>query len=376
MNLGLYVHIPFCVSKCQYCNFYSINQLDDVNDYLVALIKEIERESAKYKDYNVDTIFIGGGTPSILPTGAVSLIINTIKNCYNVDSNCEITMESNPNSIDYTKAVSWKEAGVNRISVGLQTTSNRLLKLIGRAHTFEDYLNCMDILKKVGFNNINADIMLGLPSQKQGDVKTTLKYCFNLGITHISAYTLILEEDTPLYNRVVSGELKLPKEEKVVGMFDYVLKQTAEAGYKRYEVSNFAKDNYACKHNINCWSMCDYVGFGCSAHSFFKNIRFNNISNVKDYIYNVNNNISVVENSEVLDTLELIEESIMLELRMTKGVDLDRLKTLYEYDLLMDKTQEINDLKSLDLIEYNTHYLWATTEGFYVLNQIILKLVN
>lgn len=376
MNLGLYVHIPFCVSKCQYCNFYSINQLDYVNDYLVALIKEIEKESTKYKECNVDTIFIGGGTPSILPTGAVSLIINTIKNCYNVDSDCEITMESNPNSIDYTKAVSWKEAGVNRISVGLQTTSNRLLKLIGRAHTFEDYLNCMDILKKVGFNNINADIMLGLPSQKQGDVKTTLKYCFNLGITHISAYTLILEEDTPLYNRVASGELKLPKEEKVVGMFDYVLKQTAEAGYKRYEVSNFAKDNYACKHNINCWSMCDYVGFGCSAHSFFKNIRFNNISNVKDYIYNINNNISVVENSEVLDTSELIEESIMLGLRMTKGVDLDRLKTLYDYDLLLDKSQEINDLKSLGLIEYNTHYLWATTEGFYVLNQIILKLVN
>lgn len=376
MNLGLYVHIPFCVSKCQYCNFYSINQLDYVNDYLVALIKEIERESAKYKDCNIDTIFIGGGTPSILPTGAVSLIINTIKNCYNVDTNCEITMESNPNSIDYTKAVSWKEAGVNRISVGLQTTSNRLLKLIGRAHTFEDYLNCMDILKKVGFNNINADIMLGLPSQKQGDVKTTLKYCFNLGITHISAYTLILEEDTPLYNRVVSGELKLPKEEKVVSMFDYVLKQTAEAGYKRYEVSNFAKDNYACKHNINCWSMCNYVGFGCSAHSFFKTTRFNNISNVKDYIYNINNNISVVENSEVLDTAELIEESIMLGIRMTKGIDLDRLKTLYNYDLLIDKSQEINDLKLLGLIEYNAHNLWATTEGFYVLNQIILKLVN
>lgn len=376
MNLGLYVHIPFCVSKCQYCNFYSINQLDYVNDYLIALIKEIERESVKYKDYNIDTIFIGGGTPSILPTGAVSLIINTIKNCYNVDTNCEITMESNPNSIDYTKAVSWKEAGVNRISVGLQTTSNRLLKLIGRAHTFEDYLNCMDILKKVGFNNINADIMLGLPSQKQGDVKTTLKYCFNLGITHISAYTLILEEDTPLYNRVVSGELKLPKEEKVVSMFDYVLKQTAEAGYKRYEVSNFAKDNYACKHNINCWSMCNYVGFGCSAHSFFKTTRFNNISNVKDYIYNINNNISVVENSEVLDTLQLIEESIMLGLRMTKGVDLDRLKTLYNYDLLLDKSQEVNDLKALGLIDNDTHYLWATTEGFYVLNQIILKLVN
>ncbi|MDY5041883.1 MAG: radical SAM family heme chaperone HemW [Eubacteriales bacterium] len=376
MKLGLYVHIPFCVSKCQYCNFYSINQLDYVNDYLIALIKEIERESVKYKDCNIDTIFIGGGTPSILPTGAVSLIINTIKNCYNVDTNCEITMESNPNSIDYTKAVSWKEAGVNRISVGLQTTSNRLLKLIGRAHTFEDYLNCMDILKKVGFKNINADIMLGLPSQKQGDVKTTLKYCFNLGITHISAYTLILEEDTPLYNRVVSGELKLPKEEKVVSMFDYVLKQTAEAGYKRYEVSNFAKDNYACKHNINCWSMCNYVGFGCSAHSFFKTTRFNNISNVKDYIYNINNNISVVENSEVLDTLQLIEESIMLGLRMTKGVDLDRLKTLYNYDLLLDKSQEVNDLKALGLIDNDTHYLCATTEGFYVLNQIILKLVN
>ncbi len=376
MNLGIYVHIPFCVSKCKYCNFYSITQLDCANDYLIALTKEIVKESIKYKDYDIDTIFIGGGTPSILPVGAISLIVNTIKENYNVLNDCEITIESNPNSIEYTKALSWKECGVNRISVGLQTTSNRLLKLIGRAHTFDDFVKAMEVLKKVGFDNINADIMLGLPTQKQSDVKNTLKYCFNLGITHISAYTLILEEDTPLYKSVTNGELSLPKEEKVINMFNYVLTQTQLAGFNRYEVSNFARSGFECKHNLNCWNMCHYVGFGCSAHSFVGNERFNNISDVHKYIECMSNNKSVVENSEVLDNRELVEESIMLGLRTTLGVDLDMLKHKLNYDLYNIKSKEIAQLIDLGLVICDGHRLSATTAGFYVLNQIIIRLID
>lgn len=376
MNLGIYVHIPFCVSKCDYCNFYSITKLDLINDYVIALIKEIECESKKYNNYEIDTIFIGGGTPSVLPTGAVSSIVNTIKKHYNVLDNCEITIESNPNSITYTNATEWLNCGVNRVSVGLQSTRDRLLKKVGRAHTFKDFLLAIENLKKVGFKNINADIMLGLPTQKLSDVKNTLHHCFKLGLTHISAYTLILEEDTALFKKIESNQLKLVSEQKTLNMFDYLLKQTKLNGFNRYEVSNFALDGYQCKHNLNCWNMCDYVGFGCSAHSFVNNNRFCNVSNVKEYILNMQNSKSVVLETEKISKQQLIEETIMLELRTIKGINLQQLQNKYNYNLIQAKSEQIKKLSDLGLINQNNGYVFATEKGFYVLNQIIVELVD
>lgn len=376
MELGIYVHIPFCVKKCTYCNFYSEVKPNLINDYVLSLVKEIKRESEKYKNFQITTIFIGGGTPSILQAGSVSLIVNAIKKFYNVAPNAEITIEANPNSISYTNATEWFNCGINRVSVGVQTTSNRLLKLIGRAHTFNDFLLAINNLKKVGFKNINADVMIGLPRQKQGDVKRTLNYCFNLGLTHISAYTLILEENTPLFKMVENGEVKLPKEEKVLGMFNYVLKQTKLNGFSRYEVSNFAKPGFECVHNKNCWNMVNYVGFGCSAHSFVGNKRFNNISNIETYISNISKNKSVQENVETLTSYDLIEETIMLGLRTVEGIDLNKLIKNYNYDLLKEKEQQILELSNQGLIKVENNHLFATVNGFYVLNQIILNLVS
>ena len=376
MNLGIYVHIPFCVSKCDYCNFYSITKLDLVNDYVLALVKEIKRESKNYKDYSIDTIFIGGGTPSILPTGAISSIVNTIKKHYNVNSDCEISIESNPNSITYQNATEWFNCGINRVSVGLQSTSDRLLKKIGRAHTFSDFLVAVDNLKKVGFKNINADIMLGLPTQKQGDVKNTLRHCFRSGITHLSAYTLILEEDTPLYKKIELNQIKPVSEQKTLGMFSYVLKHTKLNGYNRYEVSNFALNGFECKHNLNCWNMCDYVGFGCAAHSFVNSTRFCNVSNVAGYIDAISKSKSVIETKEKITNNELVEESIMLGLRTVKGLDLQKLFDKFKYDLLKNKKSQIEKLVSLGLIEIKDNFLFATEKGFYVLNQIIVELVD
>ena len=376
MNLGIYIHIPFCVSKCLYCNFYSENKLEYINDYVLALTKEIKRDCKLYNKYNIDTIFIGGGTPSILPAGCITLIINAIKENYNVLPDCEITIEANPNSINYTNAAEWFSAGVNRVSVGLQTTSNRLLKIIGRAHTHQDFLNAISDLKNVGFTNINADIMIGLPMQKQNELKSTLRQCFGMGLTHISAYTLILEENTPLCGLVQQKKIKLPTEEKTVNMFKYLLKQTAFNGYNRYEVSNFALDGYECKHNKNCWNMVPYVGFGCAAHSFFEKKRFGNISNIVKYIELINNNKSVREFNEEISDAELIEETIMLNLRTVTGINLKKLKQQFNYDLRKEKSKEIVELKNLGLIKLENGFLSATTEGFYVLNQIILKLVD
>ncbi len=376
MNLGIYVHIPFCVSKCLYCNFYSENKLEYINDYVLALTKEIKRESKQYSKYNIDTIFIGGGTPSVLPAGCVTLIINAIKQFYNVLPDCEITIEANPNSINYTNATEWFSAGVNRVSVGLQTTSNRLLKIIGRAHTHQDFLNAISDLKNVGFKNINADIMIGLPMQKQNELKSTLRQCFGMGLTHISAYTLILEENTPLCGLVQQKKIKLPTEEKTLNMFKYLLKHAELNNYNRYEVSNFALEGYGCKHNKNCWNMVPYVGFGCAAHSFVENTRFGNISNIVKYIQLINQNKSVKEFNETLTNKELVEETIMLNLRTASGINLTALKRNLGYDLRKEKSVEITELKKLGLIKVEAGRLFVTTEGFYVLNQIILKLVD
>ena len=376
MNLGIYVHIPFCVSKCLYCNFYSENKLEYINDYVLALTKEIKRESKKYTQYSIDTIFIGGGTPSVLPAGCVSLIVNAIKQNYNVLPSAEITIEANPNSINYTKSAEWFSAGVNRVSVGVQTTSNRVLKIIGRTHTYQDFFKAIDDLKSVGFKNINADIMIGLPTQKQNELKATLRQCFGMGLTHISAYTLILEEGTPMCGLVQQKKLKLPSEEKTLGMFKYLLKHTELNGYNRYEVSNFCLPGFECKHNLNCWNMVPYVGFGCAAHSFVENFRFGNISNIERYIKLINQGKSVKAFNEELTVNQLIEETIMLNLRTTKGINLKILKQKYGYDLLKEKSLEVMELQKLGLIKLENGYLFATTEGFYVLNQIILKLVD
>lgn len=373
-KIGIYVHIPFCASKCYYCDFYSrVCNSETQNNYVKSLIKEIVSYSKNLKSYCVDTIFIGGGTPSILAPGSIALIINTIKQNYNVLKTAEITIEANPNSVSYESALEWFECGINRVSVGLQSSSDKLLKLINRVHTFNDYKNAINNLTAVGFKNINTDIMLGLPRQKASDVKHTIKHASKFS-THISCYTLILEENTPLFNMVNSGEVKLPKETKTLSLFAYACKLLSQNGFNRYEVSNFSKIGYECVHNSNCWHMVPYIGFGASAHSFVDGVRYNNIADIEKYISNINNGVSVVEQKHKSTKAELLEEYIMLGLRLSEGINLDYIKKNFNVDLLVTKQKEISDLKKLRLIELKNNHLIAVN-GFNVLNQIILMLV-
>ena len=373
-TLGIYVHIPFCASKCYYCDFYScVTKNETQQNYVASLIKEIINSAKKFKNYNIDTIFIGGGTPSVLTPGLIPLIVNTIKNHFNVLNNAEITMEANPNSISYESALEWFNCGINRVSVGLQSSSNKLLKLINRIHTFNDYTNAINHLKAVGFKNINTDVMLGLPRQKASDVKHTIKNASKFS-THISCYTLILEENTPLYNMVKNGELKLPKETKTLSLFNYAIKLLNKNGFNRYEVSNFCLDGFKCVHNYNCWKLKPYVGFGASAHSFVNGYRYNNIANIEKYITNINSGASIIEEKHKSNKTELLEEYLMLGLRLSEGINLDYIKKTFGVDLLVTKQKEISELKKLNLIEIKNNNLSAL-KGFRVLNQIILMLV-
>ena len=373
-KVGVYVHFPFCVSKCKYCNFNSYSGKDNLQlDYFRSLIKEISMRSNK--DIEIDTIFIGGGTPSVMFDGAIATLISELKKNYRVLDDAEITIEANPNSVTLAKAREWKESGINRVSVGLQTTNSSSLKLLGRAHTRNDYVNAIELLKAVGLTNINTDCLIGLPRQKLSNVKHTLNLVNKLGCPHISVYSLILEEDTPLYQMVSSGQVKLPKEEKSLNMYNYTYDYLKSKGYTRYEVSNFAKDGFECKHNLHTWQMQEYIGLGAGAHGYLDGVRYNNVPIIEEYISILSKNILPIENKEKISKQEIFEETIMLGLRTKYGLDLKVIKDRFNKDLIKDKNKEINELLDNKLIVIENDYLKATDLGFTVLNKIILDLI-
>lgn len=373
-KVGIYVHFPFCVSKCKYCNFNSYSNKNNLQlDYFRCLMKEIALYSRK--DVEIDTIFIGGGTPSVMFDGAISTLISELKKNFKVLDGVEITIEANPNSITLSKAREWKESGVNRVSVGLQTTNSSSLKFIGRAHTRNDYVEGIEILKSVGITNINTDCLIGLPRQKLSNVKHTLNLVNKLECTHISVYSLILEEDTPLFKLVDSGQIKLPKEEKVLNMYNYAYNYLKQKGFERYEVSNFAKNGYECKHNLHTWQMREYIGLGSGAHGYIDNVRYSNVLTIEEYISSLTKNILPIENKEDMTNSELYEETIMLGLRTKYGVDLDVLKENFNKDLLKEKNEIINNLLDNSLIVIENNHIIATDLGFTVLNKVILDLI-
>lgn len=375
-ELGIYIHIPFCVKKCKYCDFNSYSGMESYQiDYIKSLVKEINNEKDNFAEYIVTTLFIGGGTPSCLFQGAISTILSEIKKCFKLSDDVEISIESNPNSINYTNALEWYMAGVNRVSVGLQTSKNSLLSKIGRSHNKQDYINAMNTLKSVGFTNINTDLMLGLPGQKMSDLKKSINLAHSLGSKHISLYSLILEEKTQLYNEVKQGLVKLPSEKKVVGMMISSNSLIKKLGYNRYEVSNYSKQGYQCKHNCNCWNMVEYVGFGAGAHSFANLKRWNNVLSITKYISNISKNKTVRENVDSISKKDLYEEYIMLGLRLVDGISLLKLKELTNIDIKTKKQKEISILKNMKLIDLYDDILKATDMGMMFLNKIIEMLI-
>ena len=379
-EVGIYVHIPFCNSKCFYCNFNSYvinpNKKNEIhNSYVNSVLKEIASYHKKLQNHRVITIFIGGGTPSILVGGGITKILQEIKKQFFVSSACEITLEINPNAFSVEQANEWLQAGVNRVSVGLQSTNNEILKTIGRTHTLADFLNTMQTLKNVGFTNINADLMLGLPGQTEKDVKHAIHTLLRLHIPHISAYSLILEDETPLAQMVAKKLVTLPSEEQSVKMYNVAYKMLKRYGFNRYEVSNFSKPGYECKHNLNCWHMLEYVGFGAGAHSYFNNTRHINVLGIETYVKQIQEKNNAVLEQENIDSKEKLEETILLGLRLKTGLNLQKIQAEFHYDLLQEKQTVINNFIKMKLLKLKNNHLFATPKGYYVLNQLILELV-
>ena len=298
--------------------------------------------------------------------------MNTIKSCASLNSDCEVSIECNPNTTTEEKLKNYLQSGVNRISFGTQTFNDNLLKKIGRVHSSSQIINAVNLANKIGFNNISVDLMIGLPGQTIDDVKQDLIMLNNLPIKHFSCYSLILEDKTPLCNEVAQGVTILPNDDDVVEMYDFVTGFSKDFGFEKYEVSNFAKKGYECKHNLGYWKFYDYLGFGVAAHSYYDNFRAFNTSNLDEYI---NNDFDSIQTVEKIDLDESCEEYIMLSLRTKWGIDLIEFKKLFNKDLLLEKEKQINKLISYDLIYEKDNCLIVTEQGFHVLNKIILELI-
>lgn len=320
-QLELYLHIPFCKSKCVYCDFLSApSTCKERNQYIQALLMEIDQYAHIGKQYRVPSIFIGGGTPSILEEELLVQVFEKLREVFIIHEAAEITIEMNPGVISKEKLETYKKLGINRISMGLQSTRSEELQILGRIHTYEEFLSLYHMAREVGFENINVDLMSAVPKQTLATWEETLEKVIALQPEHISAYSLIIEEETKLYDQIEKYELLLPSEEEEREMYYRTKERLGEAGYGRYEISNYAKEGRECFHNLGYWSRENYLGIGLGSSSCIENIRYSNDTNMESYLKKAEAGVSVRVTEEVLTQTEQMEEFMFLGLRKTEGV--------------------------------------------------------
>lgn len=379
-SLSIYVHIPFCNSKCKYCAFVSmVASEDDKKRYFVDLMNEIKLQAKKYAGfYSVSSIYIGGGTPSCLDYYYVRDLLSCLYKNFAVKNTAEITIEINPNSADKTKIREYVLSGVNRFSIGLQSVNPKILKEMGRTHNVQDFENVVAEIREYGVKNISADMIIGYPGQKLSDIKDTIALLLKLQIPHISTYMLQIEQGTKLKALVDNGSVSLPNEDLVIDMYNYVFDTLSKEGYNRYELSNFAKPTFESFHNSVYWKRKDYLGIGLAAHSYIEGTRFANTENITKYASKIENEQEIpVEISKTLSKEEQKEEFIMLSLRTKEGIDLEAYKQEFGENLAAKKKDTIATLIKLGfIILTNDNHLICSNKGFLVLNRLILELVD
>lgn len=375
----IYIHIPFCIRKCGYCDFLSFPASDDVIDkYVAALLKEIQSKSIKSAE--VSTVFIGGGTPSILMPEHIGSIMSELKSSFRLRENAEITIEANPGTINADKANAYIKNGINRVSIGLQSSQDIELQKLGRIHSWQDFLDSYNILREAGINNINVDIMSGLPLQSVRGYEETLNRVCELQPEHISAYSLIIEENTPFYHMYNDnyGKLRseLPDEEKEREQYYLTESKLSQYGYKRYEISNYAKEGYECRHNKGYWKRTPYLGFGIGAASLCNEVRFNNIRNIEKYILNSEHTEEITENVQQLTLKERMEEYMFLGMRMAEGVSKSQFKQIFGTDMEEVYGNVISKYESYGMVKTIDGRVSLTDKGIDVSNVIFSEFLQ
>lgn len=378
-NLELYLHIPFCVRKCNYCDFFSASGTPkEQADYVSAMIQEIQSYQELSGEYEVQTIFLGGGTPSLLTPEQIEQIFDAIYHIFSVNENAEITMEMNPGTVDIEKLRAMKAAGVNRLSIGLQSAQNEELKMLGRIHTYEEFLETWRLTEQAGFKNRNIDLMSALPGQTMESYEDTLSKVLALEPEHISAYSLILEEGTVFYEWYEKGKLdrgawKLPLEEEEYAMGELTIQRLAEAGMHRYEISNYAKSGKECRHNLGYWDRVEYLGIGAGSSSLIKGERFDHIRDRKAYIEKIRNGEPILIDREILSVESQMEEFMYLGLRKIEGVSRTDFQNYFGKNVDDVYGEILDKLEEEQLLEFSGNRIRLTHRGMDVSNCVLAE---
>lgn len=370
-NPGLYIHIPFCLSKCHYCDFYSSTSISAVPDFLKALFKEVEMYRKRFNPF--DTVYIGGGTPSLLSSQQLKDILTSIQKNFDLTSDPEMTIETNPADLDQSLLESMREMGINRINIGVQSFDEKVLGLLGRRHSAKQAISAIEASRKAGFQNIGLDLIYGVPRQDINSWLTTLKQAIAFSPEHLSCYQLTLGAKTPLGIRYQAGEFLMPGEELQYEFFMKTSQFLEDAGYIQYEVSNFARGTkYASRHNQKYWDHSPYLGLGPSAHSFQLNRRWWNHRSLDQYLSAIDAGNPPVEETEILTMEQLRLEALYLGLRTKKGVSLYDFKNQYHYDLFAEKKEMLDKLQEEGLVSIRDGRLYPTQAGLAVADSLAL----
>lgn len=377
---GLYIHIPFCKRKCRYCDFVSFPDYGREDLYFVALVSEIRKYSPLMRERVFDTVFIGGGTPTTMKPGRLSALMKELKSSFNIAEDAEVTCEANPESAAEEKLSELREAGVNRLSLGLQSADDRVLEAVGRLHRSEDFFKALENARAVGFTNINADVMHGLPGQDAESYLKTLELLIKTGIPHISSYALILEEGTPLYDDVSKGLVSLPDPDAVADMEDMGFELLEGNGVFRYEISNFARPGFECRHNLNYWNNGEYLGLGLNSHSALKIrgewTRFNNTDKLSEYIDELGENKLPVRNTQKIEKDEEMFETVMLGLRKCGGILRAGFEERFNVDPVTVYAPAISELELDGMLVVTDERMYLTKRGMDYQNEALLKFMD
>lgn len=372
-KLGIYIHIPFCERRCKYCDFTSsIFNQDRMKDYVENLLLEIKNNKELLKNYIVDTIFIGGGTPSLLSIDEITSLVNGLNEAINLDENYEFTIETNPNSISEEKLIAYRELGINRISIGVQSFNDRLLRIIGRLHTGDEARGKIKLAKK-HFDNLSLDFIFSLPTETLSDVIDSIDIAKELGTSHVSLYSLILEEGTKLSALVDRDIYRVNDQVTDRLIYRKVSEYLEKLGYKQYEISNFAKDGCYSRHNYKYWSMDEYLGIGMAAHSFIKNKRFFNASTFNEYFEDVKKNI--YHDEENLSKEDKITEYIIFKLRTNEGIIINEINKNFDIDFEDIYKEELKKAIDEKLLKKDGGSYFYTELGRDLANQVEILFV-
>lgn len=371
---AVYIHIPFCDHKCIYCDFYSIISYENTSSYLQSLKKEISFYAEKYNDdRKIISIYFGGGTPSFMEPEYISEIIEHVKQNFALATNPEITLETNPGTVDKQKLENFNRAGINRISIGIQSFNEEELKFLTRIHDAQTAIKTVCDANEAGFANINIDLIFNLPGQTKQKWLNNLDEALKLPITHLSAYSLILEHGTILNKMVLDGKVKMQSDDYDAELYEITIDHLTQKGFEQYEVSNFTLQGYECIHNNAYWRYKDYLSFGTSAHSFVNGKRRWNFSSVKFYNDAVNKNGNGIAGEEILTKEEMLDEYVMLALR-SSGLDTDELEKLFSNNWLIKNQNYISQLIEQKFLVHTNSLLKLTSKGYAVCDEILANM--